>query len=135
MSLLVFSICWNPKEVGFKTRQGTNFPGKVRARRLRAKAPFFHIVLCRLPPAGAGHLKRSQLRVSLPTSHDSIKKNLSKVYPVTWVWLVPDVVKLTTTNSIGIQYRKLFIMSQNSRYFQKKDTSPPRRQGHLQVEK
>jgi hypothetical protein len=84
-------MCWNLEEAGSKASEGTDFPGRVRAsRRASVLLPCpFH----RLPAeavaqieGGSPHLKRSILKVGLPTSNDLIKKrNPSQVYPTTWV--------------------------------------------------
>lgn len=71
--------------------------------RVTALCPF-----CRLPSedvvwikGGSSDLRRSGLKVVLPTSKDLIKKNASHVYIAAWV-LVAEVVSLTQRIAITI---------------------------------
>lgn len=42
ISQLVFSVCWNPEEVGAYASEGINLPSRVRQR---AKASFFRVLI------------------------------------------------------------------------------------------
>jgi hypothetical protein len=71
MSLLVFSIHWNPKEVGFNASEETCHASKSERKQARVRASFFHILYI-----GCRETVWPRLKVDLPT-----KKNLSQVYP------------------------------------------------------
>jgi hypothetical protein len=68
-----------------------NLPVRVRANnKQKSKGFVLPSPLCGLPPEGvaltkerAYHLKRSRFREDIPTSHNSIIKNPSQVYPAT----------------------------------------------------
>ena len=78
MSQLVFSICQNPEEVGSNASEEMELPAKARASRQNASF-LFPYLLHRLQTEGVvqikgeSHLKRSRLKVGLPTSNDLIE--------------------------------------------------------------
>jgi hypothetical protein len=43
MSQLVFSICWNPEEVGSNASEGIDLLARVRASRQEERASFFQV--------------------------------------------------------------------------------------------
>lgn len=108
MSQLVFSMCWNPKEVGSKVREN-GCVSKARASRTREKVSFSYI----LPAEGMVQIKcvssclRSHIkgvcllpqRTALEVdSSTSSKKLLTGVPSISELQFTPDAVKLTVDN-------------------------------------
>lgn len=97
MSHLVFSICWNSKEVHYNTRERIppqrsrrTYQG-VEGKQKKAAASFFQVLLHRLHQKG-------RLRVGLPTANDPIQKRTltGKHAQLLRFQLNPDIVELTT---------------------------------------
>jgi hypothetical protein len=100
MSWLVFSIHWNPEEVRSNASERMDLPSqsKQAEQALSSSKSFIW-----LPSEGGSDyrhifplqkiqikdrsflLKRSGLKMGLPTSNDLRKKNPSQVYPAAWV--------------------------------------------------
>jgi hypothetical protein len=65
MSRLVFSLHWNPDEIGSNDSKGKDLRVRSRASRQRVKAPFFHVLYLGCQQKGWPRLKEN-----LPTSED-----------------------------------------------------------------
>jgi hypothetical protein len=83
--LLIFRLCWNPKEVSSSVKEwlGSKTDGHAsESRGKQAKSKFFFP----LSFVGCHQKVWPRFIVWLPTSNDPVKKNTSQMCPVAWVF-------------------------------------------------